>query len=177
MARPAPVVDLAAVVADARRGGPHETNVAQLHLLDGLAGEAALYYVQYAEHMVRSVRTSPHVTTVHGLALGLMRRYWPHDEGAWTLLRAPEQEARIRELLAGLAAAVVVFITSEPGKELVAFGRDAWREVKKVVWPTRKETAQTTGIVFLFVVVMALFLWLVDAGLLWLVKLLMGRSD
>jgi superfamily I DNA/RNA helicase/RecB family exonuclease len=51
---------------------------------------------------VAGAQTSPHVTTVHGLALGLMRRYWPHDEGAWTLLRAPEQEARIRELLAGL---------------------------------------------------------------------------
>ena len=50
-------------------------------------------------------------------------------------------------------------------------------EARKVVWPTRKETIQTTGIVFAFVVVMALFLWLVDAGLLWAVKLLMGRSD
>jgi len=45
------------------------------------------------------------------------------------------------------------------------------------VWPTRKETLQTTGIVFAFVFVMAVFLWLVDWGLLALVKLLMGQSD
>ena len=45
-----------------------------------------------------------------------------------------------------------------------------------MVWPTRKETLQTTGIVFAFVVVMALFLWLVDAGLLWVVKMLMGQE-
>ena len=51
-------------------------------------------------------------------------------------------------LLAGLGAAVVVFFASEPGKQLVAFGRDAWREVKKVVWPSRKEAMQMTLYVF-----------------------------
>ena len=45
-----------------------------------------------------------------------------------------------------------------------------------MVWPTRKETLQTTGVVFAFVVVMALFLWMVDASLLWVVKKLMGQS-
>ena len=50
-------------------------------------------------------------------------------------------------------------------------------ETKKVVWPTRKETLQTTGIVFVFVVIMALFLWLVDASLLWAVKRLIGQGD
>jgi preprotein translocase subunit SecE len=71
-------------------------------------------------------------------------------------------------LLVGLAAAVVVFLTAETGKQLVAFGRDAWREVKKVVWPTRKEAIQMTAYVFGFVVVMALFLWLTDKTLEWL---------
>lgn len=47
-------------------------------------------------------QTSAQVTTVHGLALGLMRRFLPHGESPWLLLRAPEQEARIRELLAGM---------------------------------------------------------------------------
>jgi preprotein translocase subunit SecE len=70
-------------------------------------------------------------------------------------------------LVGGLVAAVVVFGISEPGKQLVAFGRDAWREVKKVVWPTRKETVQMTVYVFGFVVVMALFLWLTDKTLEW----------
>ena len=71
-------------------------------------------------------------------------------------------------LLLGLAAAVVVFFTSEPGKALFAFGRDAWREVKKVVWPARKEAVQMTAYVFVFVFVMALFLWLTDKTLEWL---------
>ncbi|WP_296444261.1 preprotein translocase subunit SecE [Rhodoferax sp. UBA5149] len=71
-------------------------------------------------------------------------------------------------LLLGLAAAIVVFFTAEPGKELYAFGRDAWREVKKVVWPARKEAIQMTVYVFVFVLVMALFLWLTDKTLEWL---------
>ena len=71
-------------------------------------------------------------------------------------------------LLAGLAAAVVVFFTSEPGKALVAFGRDSWREVKKVVWPARKEAIQMTAYVFVFVLVMAIFLCLTDKTLEWL---------
>ena len=70
-------------------------------------------------------------------------------------------------LVGGLVAAVVVFGISEPGKQLVAFGRDAWREVKKVVWPTRKEAVQMTLYVFGFVVIMALFLWLTDKTLEW----------
>ena len=70
-------------------------------------------------------------------------------------------------LIVGLAAAAAVFFVSEHGRQLIAFGRDAWREVKKVVWPTRKEAIQITAYVFAFVVVMALFLWLTDKTLEW----------
>ncbi len=70
-------------------------------------------------------------------------------------------------LVVGLAAAVAVFFTSESGRELVAFGRDAWREVRKVVWPERKEAMQMTLYVFVFVVVMAIFLWLADKTIEW----------
>lgn len=70
-------------------------------------------------------------------------------------------------LIVGLVAAVAVFMASEPGKEFVAFGRDAWREAKKVVWPSRKETMQMTAYVFGFVVIMALFLWTTDKLLEW----------
>ena len=70
-------------------------------------------------------------------------------------------------LLGGLTVAVVVFLTSESGKQLVAFGRDAVREVKKVVWPERKEAIQITAYVFVFVFAMALFLWLTDKTLEW----------
>ena len=71
-------------------------------------------------------------------------------------------------LIVGLIAAVAVFYTSEAGRQLLAFGRDSVREVKKVVWPTRKEATQITLYVFGFVVVMALFLWLTDKTLEWL---------
>jgi len=70
-------------------------------------------------------------------------------------------------LVGGIVSALIVFGISEPGKQLVAFARDAWREVKKVVWPTRKEAIQMTLYVFGFVVVMALFLWLTDKTLEW----------
>lgn len=71
-------------------------------------------------------------------------------------------------LLVGLAAGVAVFFTAESGKALLAFGRDALREVKKVVWPERKEAVQMTVYVFVFVLVMAVFLWLTDKTLEWL---------
>ena len=70
-------------------------------------------------------------------------------------------------LVGGLVAAVVVFLLSLPGRQLVAFGNDAWREVNKVVWPARKESTQMTLYVFAFVVIMALFLWLTDKTLEW----------
>ena len=74
---------------------------------------------------------------------------------------------RVLALLALLAIAVVVFFTSEPGKQLIAYGRDSVKEVRKVVWPSRQEAMQMTGYVFAFVVVMALFLWLTDKTLEW----------
>ncbi len=74
---------------------------------------------------------------------------------------------RVGALLVLLIAAVALFLTSEPGKQLIAFGRDSSREVRKVVWPTRKEATQMTLYVFAFVVVMALFLWLTDKTLDW----------
>ncbi len=86
---------------------------------------------------------------------------------AFYLLTKQGQIAQWGVLVLGLAAAIVVFFTSEPGKELFAFGRDAWREVKKVVWPERKEAMQLTAYVFGFVLVMALFLWLTDKTLEW----------
>jgi preprotein translocase subunit SecE len=87
---------------------------------------------------------------------------------AFYLLGRQGQIAQWGALIVGLVAAAVVFLTSEPGKQFVAFGRDAWKEVKKVVWPTRKEAMQMTAYVFAFVVVMALFLWLTDKTLEWL---------
>ena len=70
-------------------------------------------------------------------------------------------------VLVSLAAAVGVFLTSEYGRQFVALSKDSVNEAKKVVWPTRKEAIQMTAYVFAFVVVMALFLWLVDKSLEW----------
>ena len=82
---------------------------------------------------------------------------------------------RVLALLALLAAAVALFFTSESGKQLVAFGRDSVRETKKVVWPERKEALQMTGYVFAFVVLMALYMWLTDKTLEWvLYDLILG---
>ncbi len=82
---------------------------------------------------------------------------------------------RIVALLVLLAGAVAVFFLSEPGKQLAGFSRDAVRETKKVVWPTRKEAMQMTGYVFAFVFVMALFMWLTDKTLEWvLYDLILG---
>ena len=83
------------------------------------------------------------------------------------LLAKQGQLAQWGALLVCLAAAVVVFMSSEVGKQFLAFGRDSVREVKKVVWPARKEAMQMTAYVFAFVVVMALFLWLTDKALEW----------
>jgi len=86
---------------------------------------------------------------------------------AFYLLSAQGSLAQWGALIVGLVAAVAVFAVSEPGKQLLAFGRDAWREVRKVVWPSRKEAIQMTAYVFAFVFVMALFLWLTDKTLEW----------
>ena len=83
---------------------------------------------------------------------------------------------RILVLLGALAAAVAVMWFTENGRTFLAFSRESWEEAKRVVWPTRKETLQTTGVVFLFVFTMALFLWMVDTGLLWITQKLLGTG-
>lgn len=88
---------------------------------------------------------------------------------AFYMLSKQGQLAQWGALLACLVAAVAVFWSAETGKRLLAFGRDATREVKKVVWPTRKEATQMTAYVFGFVVIMALFLWATDKTLEWVI--------
>ena len=81
---------------------------------------------------------------------------------------------RVTSVLAGLVAAALVAWTSAPGREFFVYAQESVAETKKVVWPSRKETVQTTGMVLAFVLVMAIFLWIVDALLVWGVKFLMG---
>jgi len=93
------------------------------------------------------------------LVLALAGYFLLAKQGVWVQWAA---------FIVGLAAAVGVFFTSETGQQLIAFGIDATRELKKVVWPTRKEATQMTLVVFGFVFVMALFLWLTDKSLEWI---------
>ena len=78
-------------------------------------------------------------------------------------------------LIGSLVLAAAAFLSSESGRQLIAFGRDSWREMQKVVWPTRKESLQTTAFVFAFTVFLALFMWITDQFLQWsLYDLILG---
>ncbi len=90
-------------------------------------------------------------------------------------LGAQDLWLRVIALLGLMLVAVGVFFTSESGRQLVAYGKDSVKEVRKVVWPSRQEAMQMTGYVFAFMVVMALFLWVTDKTLEWvLYDLLLG---
>ena len=83
------------------------------------------------------------------------------------LLREQPMILRVLSVLAGLGAGAAVAWFTEPGQRFFAFSREAVAETKKVVWPSRKETMQTTGIVFAFVLGMAVVLWVTDKSLEW----------
>ena len=115
-----------------------------------------------ANNEVETVSTGADKAKLAGaalLAVGAVVLYYVlAKQGIWV---------RVAALLVLLAAAVALFFTSESGKQLVAFGRESVREVKKVVWPTRNEALQMTGYVFAFVFVMALFMWITDSVVEW----------
>jgi len=92
------------------------------------------------------------------VAVGIWGYYWLSDSALIL---------RILAVAAGILAGAAVAWSSEPGKRFALFAGESIDEVKKVVWPTRKETMQTTAAVFAFVVVMAVFLWLTDKTLEW----------
>ncbi len=99
---------------------------------------------------------------------GLVAFYWMVDRQPLVI--------RLAALLGAFALAVIVMWFTESGKTFAAFARESWEEAKRVVWPTRKETLQTTGVVFAFVFVMAIFLWGVDATLLWITQKMLGSG-
>jgi preprotein translocase subunit SecE len=83
---------------------------------------------------------------------------------------------RILAVLAGLGAALAVLWTTPIGQQSLVFVGESVAEARKVVWPTRKETIQTTMVVFVLVVIMAAFLAVVDIGFAFMVQWLMGRG-
>ena len=100
------------------------------------------------------------------VAAGIFAYYWLSEQPL---------VLRIVAVLLGFVLGGLVAWLSEPGRQFISFAAESWGEVKKVVWPTRKETIQTTAAVFAFVVVMAVFLWITDKTLEWvLYDLLLG---
>ena len=81
---------------------------------------------------------------------------------------------RVIGLLIAAGVAIAIALKTEPGAETVEFLRGSRAELRKVVWPTRAETTQTTLIVIAMVVIMGILLWLLDVLLLWLVRLITG---
>jgi preprotein translocase subunit SecE len=75
--------------------------------------------------------------------------------------------ARIGILLGGIVVGLAIAWFSQPGKRFIGFARESYDEARRVTWPSRKETVNTTGIVFAFVVIMAIFLFIVDKSLEW----------
>jgi preprotein translocase subunit SecE len=100
-------------------------------------------------------------------ASGLFVYYWQADK---------PMVVRLGILLGAFAVAIAVMWFTNTGRAFAVFSRESWEEAKRVVWPTRKETLQTTAVVFVFVFTMALFLWMVDAGLLWITQKLLGSG-
>ncbi len=99
---------------------------------------------------------------------GLVLFYWFSDK---------PMIARVGAMFGCFIAAGAIGWFTLPGREFVQFSGEAIEETKKVVWPTRKEAMQTTGIVFVFVFIMAIFLWIVDWSLLWATKQLIGGGS
>ena len=86
---------------------------------------------------------------------------------AFSLLTSQTLAVRLGALFGGLVAGVVLAWFSPSGKRLLNYGRQSWEELRRVVWPTRKETLNTTGLVMAFVVVIAILLFLCDKLIEW----------
>ncbi len=83
---------------------------------------------------------------------------------------------RVLLVLGGLAACIGVAATSTQGQRMWAFIQGSRIEIRKVVWPTKQETTQTAIAVFIFTLIMSLFFWALDSGLLWLTRTLVGSA-
>ena len=87
---------------------------------------------------------------------------------------AESQLYRVLGVVAMSGVAIAVAATTRLGQALIGFARESRMEVRKVVWPTRQETVQTTFMVIVAVIVIGIFLWLVDMLLGWAIQMLTG---
>ena len=83
---------------------------------------------------------------------------------------------RVLGLLAAVGVSVFIAAQSTSGRNIISFIIGAKAEVRKVVWPTRAETMQTTMAVMLMVLLVGIFLWLLDMVLLWAIQILTGQG-
>jgi preprotein translocase subunit SecE len=98
---------------------------------------------------------------------GVFGYYWYLEWMLWV---------RVLLVLGGLAACIGVAATSTQGQRIWAFIQGSRIEIRKVIWPTKQETTQTAIAVFIFTLVMSLFFWALDSGLLWLTRKLVGSA-
>ena len=84
------------------------------------------------------------------------------------------QALRVLMVLGGTAVGIGIAMTSTQGQRLWHFIQGSRVEIRKVVWPTKQETTQTAIAVFVFTLIMMLFFWALDSGLLWLTRTLVG---
>ncbi|MBC3871617.1 preprotein translocase subunit SecE [Undibacterium oligocarboniphilum] len=110
-----------------------------------------------SNHSVQTVNTSGDKYKVILAAIAIVAGI-----AAFYVLAGQSSWVRVIALLAGLVVAVGLVSVSQVGRDFVEFAKEAVRETKKVVWPTRKEAGQITAVVFGFVLIMAIFLWGTD---------------
>ena len=102
------------------------------------------------------------------LVLGAMAAFYIFNEHSVFL--------RTLGVVVVFGAALAVGLQTASGKRAWEFIKDSYTEVRKVVWPTRKETVNTTLVVVAVAIVVAIFLWILDMGLIWSVKQLTGQG-
>jgi preprotein translocase subunit SecE len=83
---------------------------------------------------------------------------------------------RVISLLAIASLAIWIALATEKGRQTKEFLREAHLEVRRVVWPTRQETVQMTGIVLVMVLIVSLIIWVVDSILMWMVRYFTGQG-
>jgi preprotein translocase subunit SecE len=113
---------------------------------------------------------------VNKVKLGLVFLFSVTGIVGFTYLSESAMVVRVLSVLVGLLLAAFVARFTTQGQDFFAFCKESSIETKKVVWPNRKETLQTSAMVFAFVVTMALFLWLIDAALMGIIRLLMDQG-
>ena len=121
-------------------------------------------------------QTESQATTTDTLKLAVAAAILAGGIGAFYYFGEHSTLVRVLGLLVIAGIAVAVGLSSAPGRALWHFSGDSWTEVRKVVWPSRQETVQTTLIVLAVVLLMGIFLWLVDLGLLAIVQALTGQE-